>query len=87
MDYNIDGLSWITGYDLSKNEETLKKQGIKSVSLISDVSGDWKPRIHIKMFDGTEESYIVDYDSYYEHLRKEKLLQIINKLNGKMDKN
>ena len=82
MEINYDGLKFISGYDLSKDEENLKRQGIASISLISDVSGDWKPRIYIKKFDGGEESYVVDYEPYYQHIRKLKLQKIINKING-----
>lgn len=77
MEYNLEALNWISGYDLT-NKEIMLKQEIISVSIISDVSDDWKPRLYIYKLDGKEESYVIDYEPYYQYLRLKKIQKIIN---------
>jgi hypothetical protein len=78
MEYNLDGLMYITGYDLS-NKDKMCDQNIKSVSLITEPS--FKSRLVITKIDNTEETFDIDYTEYYLHLRKLKINKIMKKIN------
>lgn len=78
MDINIDALNWITNYDLT-NRFTLDKHNIKTVTIVSDHNNVLLPKLFILKYDGKEESYIIDYEPYYQHLRLKKIQKIINK--------